>query len=129
MDNDIKKEKPQEHEYFWETALRDPVRKKGVRNFMEVMIAITSLACLILSCLIAYPWQKDAVDIWLAKGLIIETWISILYTPMLGFTLSRCKINKKENSSVMALIVIFYVAFWIMLALSMIFISALRHGF
>ena len=127
MDNENKVEKPQKHEFFWEAAYKDPVRRKGISNFLTVLIVITSVACLVLSCLIAFPLQADAVDIWLAKGLIIETWMFIVYTLLMGITLSRCKINKKENSSIMVLIVIFYVAFWIMMALSMIFIRTLRH--
>ena len=107
--------------------MNDIDRKKGIRNFLAVLITITLVACLALSSIIVFPLQKDAVDIRLIKVLLSEAILFIIHTLLLGIFLSGIKINKKSNSTIMVLIVIFDITFWVMLTLSIIVMSMLTH--
>lgn len=128
MDNDTKLEKAHEHEFFWETALRDPAKKHGICSFLEVMITFTSVICLFLACLIAFPMFREGISPTLFKGLITEASIFIVHFLMMGLTLSKIGVNTKENSCVMVLIIIFDVTFWLILALSFIVLSLLSNA-
>ena len=125
MNNDNQTEEVKNYEFFWQTALKDPVRRKGVRNFLIVLIAFTLTACIVMSCFIAFPLQLDAVGIKLFKSLVIYTGLFIIQTLLLGISLSGFKINTKANSNIMALIVVLYLANWALVVLSTIVTSML----
>ncbi len=125
MNNENQIEDAKIYEFFWQTALKDPVRRKGVRNFLTVLIAFTLTACIVMSCFIAFPLQLDAVGIKLFKSLVIYTGLFIIQTLLLGISLSGFKINTKANSNIMALIVVLYLANWALVVLSTIVTSML----
>lgn len=123
MNNDNQIEEAKTYEFFWQTALKDPVRRKGVRNFLIVLIAFTLTACIVMSCLIAFPLQLDAAGIKLFKCLVSYTGLFIIQTLLLGIPLSGFKINTKANSGIMILIVVLHVVTWAFLVLSTIVTS------
>ena len=125
MDNDNQIEGRKQYEFFWQTALKDPVRRKGVRNFLIVLIAFTLTACLVMSCFIAFPMHLDEVDIKLFKCLVSYTGLFIIQTLLLGISMSGFKINTKANSSIMALIVVLHITNWVFIVLSTIVTSML----
>lgn len=123
MDNNIDDTKT--YEFFWQTALKDPVRRKGVRNFLIVLITFTLIACMVMSCFIAFPLQLDEADIKLFKCLVSYTGLFIIQTLLLGISLSGFKINTKANSNIMVLIVVLHIASWAFAVLSTIVTSML----
>ena len=123
MDNDNQIEEVKTYEFFWQTALKDPVRRKGVRKFLIVLITFTLTACIVMSCLITFPLQLDAAGIKLFKCLVSYTGLFIIQTLLLGISLSGFKINTKANSGIMILIVVLHVATWAFLVLSTIVTS------
>ena len=125
MNNENQIEEVKTYEFFWQTALKDPVRRKGVRNFLVVLIAFTLIACMVMSCFIAFPLQLDAAGIKLFKSLVLYTGLFIIQTLLLGISLSGFKINTKDNSNIMALIVVLYIANWVLVVLSTIVTSML----
>ena len=125
MNNDNQVEEVKTYEFFWQTALKDPVRRKGVRNFLIVLITFTVIACLVMSCFIAFPMHLDAVGIKLFKCLVSYTGLFIIQTLLLGISLSGFKINTKANSNIMFLIVVLYIANWVLVVLSTIVTSML----
>ena len=125
MNNENQIEEAKTYEFFWQTALKDPVRRKGVRNFLVVLIAFTLIACMVMSCFIAFPLQLDAAGIKLFKSLVLYTGLFIIQTLLLGISLSGFKINTKDNSNIMALIVVLYIANWVLVVLSTIVTSML----
>ena len=125
MNNDNQIEEVKTYEFFWQTALKDPVRRKGVRNFLIVLIAFALTACIVMSCLIAFPLQLDAAGIKLFKCLVSYTGLFIIQTLLLGISLSGFKINTKANSGIMILIVVLHLATWAFLVLSTIVTSML----
>ena len=127
MDNEKKMEENPKHEFFATTALREPEKRKGVCTFLEIMVTFTSAVCLILSCLIAFPIVREAVNLTLFKGLITLVSFFIVHFLMMALTLSKIGVNTKDNSRVMVLIIIFDVAFWLMFALSFIVLSLYSH--
>ena len=127
MDNKTKIDEQQRREFFWETALKDTERRKGVIGFLKFLIAATSVGCLFLSCLMALPIPRGTVDPHIVKGLVLESSVFIIHTLALGSFLSRIGINKKANSNAMVLIVILDAVVWVMLALSFIVLSLFRY--
>lgn len=125
MNKDNQIEEAKTYEFFWQTALKDPVRRKGVRNFLIVLVAFTLTACIVMSCLIAFPLQLDAAGIKLFKCLVSYTGLFIIQTLLLGISLSGFKINTKANSGIMILIVVLHVVTWAFLVLSTIVTSML----
>lgn len=125
MNNDNQIEEVKTYEFFWQTALKDPVRRKGVRNFLIVLITFTLIACIVMACFLAFPLQLDAAGIKLFKCLVSYTGLFIIQTLLLGISLSGFKINTKANSSIMILIVVLHVATWAFLVLSTIVTSLL----
>lgn len=125
MNNDNQIEEVKTYEFFWQTALKDPVRRKGVRNFLMVLITFTLIACMVMSCFMAFPLQLDEVGIKLFKSLVLYTGLFIIQTLLLGISLSGFKINTKANSNIMALIVVLYIANWVLVVLSTIVTSML----
>lgn len=125
MNNDNQIEEVKAYEFFWQTALKDPVRRKGVRNFLIALITFTLIACMVMSCFIAFPLQLDAAGIKLFKSLVLYTGLFIIQTLLLGISLSGFKINTKDNSNIMALIVVLYIANWVLVVLSTIVTSML----
>lgn len=122
-ENQIEEEKP--YEFFWQTALKDPVRRKGTRNFLIVLVAFTLTACMVMSCFIAFPLQLDEAGIKLFKCLVSYTVLLIIQTVLLGLSMSGLKINTKANSSIMVLIVVLHLASWAFLVLATIVTSML----
>ena len=127
MDKDNEIEEITRHEFFWETALKDPERRKGACGFLEIMIAFTVVACLIVSSFIAFPTLREAVNPKLFKALVVETGLFIMHLLSLGYCLSGVRVNKKANSRVMTLILILDLAVWIMFALAFIVLSMFSH--
>ena len=125
MNNDNQIEEVKTYEFFWQTALKDTVRRKGVRNFLVVLIAFTIIACMVMSCFIVFPLQLDEAGIKLFKSLVLYTGLFIIQTLLLGISLSGFKINTKDNSNIMALIVVLYIANWVLVVLSTIVTSML----
>ncbi len=125
MNSDNQIEEVKTYEFFWQTALKDPIRRKGVRNFLIVLITFTLIACMVMSCLIAFPLQLDAAGIKLFKCLVSYTGLFIIQTLLLGISLSGLKINTKANSGIMILIVVLHVVTWAFLVLSTIVTSML----
>ena len=125
MDNDNQIEETKQYEFFWQTALKDPVRRKGVRNFLIVLIAFTLIACIVMSFFIAFPLRLDAAGIKLFKCLVSFTGLFIIQTLLLGISMSGFKINTKANSSIMVLIVVLHLANWALVVLSTIVTSML----
>ena len=125
MNNDNQIEEVKTYEFFWQTALKDPVRRKGVRNFLIVLITFTLITCMVMSCFIAFPLQLDAVGIKLFKCLVSYTGLFIIQTLLLGISMSGFKINTKANSGIMILIVVLHLATWAFLVLSTIVTSML----
>ena len=125
MDNDNQIEGRKQYEFFWQTALKDPVRRKGTRNFLLVLVAFALTACMVMSCFIAFPMHLDAVGIKLFKCLVSYTGLFIIQTLLLGISMSGFKINTKANSSIMVLIVVLHLASWAFLVLATIVTSML----
>lgn len=125
MDNENQIEGRMTYEFFWQTALKDPIRRKGVRNFLIVLIAFTLTACIVMSCLIAFPLQLDAAGVKLFKCLVSYIGLFIIQTLLLGISMSGFKINTKANSSIMALIVVLHITNWVFIVLSTIVTSML----
>ena len=125
MNNENQIEEVKTYEFFWQTALKDPVRRKGVRNFLIVLITFTLIACMVMSCFIVFPLQLDEAGIKLFKSLVLYTGLFIIQTLLLGISLSGFKINTKDNSNIMALIVVLYIANWVLVVLSTIVTSML----
>ena len=117
----------QRREHFWEDALKDPERRKGVIGFLKFLIAATDVGCVFLFCLMVLPIPRGTVDPHLVKGLVLESSVFIIHTLILGSFLSRIGINKKENSNAMVLIIILDAVVWVMLALSFIVLSLFRY--
>lgn len=125
MNNENQIEEEKTYEFFWQTALKDPVRRKGTRNFLIVLVAFALTACMVMSCFIAFPLHLDEAGIKLFKCLVSYTVLLIIQTVLLGLSMSGFKINTKANSSIMVLIVVLHLASWAFLVLATIVTSML----
>lgn len=125
MDNDNQIEEVKTYEFFWQTALKDPVRRKGTRNFLIILVTFTLTACMVMSCFIAFPLHLDEAGIKLFKCLVSYTVLFIIQTLLLGISMSGFKINTKANSNIMVLIVVLHIASCAFLVLSTIVTSML----
>lgn len=125
MNNENQIEEAKTYEFFWQTALKDPVRRKGVRNFLVVLITFALTACMVMSCFIAFPLHLDEAGVKLFKCLVSYTGLFIIQTLLLGISLSGFKINIKANSNIMILIVVLHIASWAFAVLSTVVTSML----
>ena len=123
MNNEKQIEEVKTYEFFWQTALKDPIRRKGVRNFLIVLITFTLTACMVISSFMAFPLHLDEAGIKLFKCIVSYTGLFISQTLLLGISLSGLKINTKANSNIMVLIVVLHIASWAFLVLSTIVTS------
>ena len=108
-------------------ALSDRQRRRGICSFLGFMVAV----CLIITCglsvLLAFPIPKEAIDGRLVKFLLTEILLFFPHTFVLALTASSLKVNTKQNSVLMILIVLLDVAMLAMATVMAIFVSSLTR--
>jgi len=108
-------------------ALSDRQRRRGVYSFLGTMIAVCLTIICVLTVLIVFPIPKEAIDGRLVKFLLTEILLFFPHAFLLARLASVLKVNTKQNSVLMILIVLLDVAMLAMATVMAVFVSVLTR--
>ena len=92
----------------------DIEKRKHLRRFLEIMIAVCLTVMLILVSLLAFPQVMSVIDMRLVKFILIELYGFFPYVTILAILFSLLGINKKSNSGLIIRILIYNAALWVL---------------
>ena len=92
----------------------DIEKRKHLRRFLEIMIAICFTAMVILVSLLAFPQVMSVMDLRLVKFMLTELICFFPYVSTVAILFSLLGINKKSNSGLIIRIIIYNAALWVL---------------
>ena len=92
----------------------DIEKRKHLRRFLEIMIAVCLTVMVILVSLLAFPQVMSVMDMRLVKFILLELYGFFPYVTILAILFSLLGINKKSNSGLIIRILIYNAALWVL---------------
>ena len=92
----------------------DIEKRKHLRRFLEIMIAVCLTVMVILVSMLAFPQVMSVMDMRLVKFILIELYGFFPYVTILAILFSLLGINKKSNSGLIIRILIYNAALWVL---------------